>query len=150
MATPISKVPYLMQGLLEWMADAGLTPYLVINARLEGVVVPAEFVQADGSITLNISASAVRNLNISADGVFFDSRFKGNSFSIGAPIKAVLGLVSREGGDGLWFPESAPGPSGESLTTDGDVAGGRSSRENATESQSEVKPSKGSHLRIVD
>mgnify|MGYP006432858725 FL=1 len=101
MATPISKVPYLMQGLLEWMADAGLTPYLVINARLEGVVVPAEFVQADGSITLNISASAVRNLNISADGVFFDSRFKGNSFSIGAPIKAVLGLVSREAGDGL-------------------------------------------------
>ena len=70
MAKPLSKVPYLIQGLLDWMSDSGVTPYLVINARLEGVAVPVEFVQADGSITLNISASAVRNLRISADGVF--------------------------------------------------------------------------------
>ena len=44
---------------------------LSLNTRLEGVSVPGEFIQADGSITLNISGSAVRNLSISAEGVFF-------------------------------------------------------------------------------
>jgi stringent starvation protein B len=147
MAKPLSKVPYLIQGLLDWMSDSGVTPYLVINARLEGVAVPVEFVQADGSITLNISASAVRNLRISADGVFFDSRFKGQPYSIVAPIKAVLGLVSREAGDGLWFPENAPSAS---LSSDGNAAPGQSPSEGASESRPEAKASKGSHLRVVD
>ena len=147
MATPISKVPYLMQGLLDWMVDSGATPYLILNTRLEGVSVPGEFIQADGSITLNISASAVRNLRISADGVFFDSRFNGQPYSIVAPIKAVLGLVSREAGDGLWFPENA---ASASLSSDGNAAPGQSPSEGASESRPEAKSSKGSHLRVVD
>ena len=147
MATPISKVPYLMQGLLDWMVDSGATPYLILNTRLEGVSVPGEFIQADGSITLNISGSAVRNLSISAEGVFFDSRFKGVPYSIGAPIKAVLGLVSREAGDGLWFPENAPSAS---LSSDWNAAPGQSPSEGASESRPETKASKGSHLRVVD
>ena len=153
MGTPISKVPYLMQGLLDWMVDSGSTPYLILNARMEGVSVPGEFVQPDGSITLNISGTAVRNLNISADGVFFDSRFKGLPVSISAPIQAVLGLVSRETGDGLWFPENAPGPAAETPLVDehprdGHEASG--SELSGNHFGSKPKPTKASHLSVVE
>ena len=150
MATPISKVPYLMQGLLDWMVDSGATPYLILNTRLEGVSAPGEFIQADGSITLNISGSAVRNLHISAEGVFFDSRFKGVPYSIGAPIKAVLGLVSRESGEGLWFAEHAPSSLEAPSADDHGSEDSHSSASEPTGIPSNGKSAKSSHLRVVE
>lgn len=106
-----SKISFLIKGLLDWMADANLTPYLVINANLDGVQVPRAFAQPDGSITLNLSGHAIRHLEIAADGLGFDSRFQGQPHSIWVPINAILGLVSRETSDGLWFPENQPSSS---------------------------------------
>ena len=103
-----SKIPFLIKGLLDWMSEADLTPYLVVNANHVGVEVPKAFVQADGTITLNLSGHAVRHLTIESDGIAFDSRFQGQPHSIWVPLNSVLGLVSRETSDGLWFPENQP------------------------------------------
>jgi stringent starvation protein B len=88
------------------MVQEDLTPYLVVNAKIDGVQVPTAFVQNDGTITLNLSGHAIRNFGIEADGLGFNSRFQGQSHSIWVPIGAILGLVSRETSDGLWFPEN--------------------------------------------
>ena len=41
LSVPRSKIPFLVKGLLDWMVQEDLTPYLVVNAQsLEGVQVP--------------------------------------------------------------------------------------------------------------
>ena len=117
-----SKIPFLVKGLLDWMAEADLTPYLVVNANAEGVQVPKAFVQGDGTITLNLSGHAIRHLAIESDGIGFDSRFQGQPHSIWVPVGAILGLVSRETSDGLWFPENPPGVAGPAQVALSDAA----------------------------
>ena len=36
-----SNRPYLLRALNEWINDHGMTPYLLVDARREGVEVPA-------------------------------------------------------------------------------------------------------------
>jgi stringent starvation protein B len=98
--------PYLLRAHHEWMSDNGLTPHLVVNAERPGVAVPFEFIK-DGSIVLNISLRAVRDLALDNDAISFNARFSGVSQQIYVPISAVRGLVAREYGVGLTFPEEA-------------------------------------------
>ena len=96
--------PYLLRAHHEWMSDNGLTPHLVVNAERPGVAVPFEFIK-DGSIVLNISLRAVRDLALGNEAISFNARFSGVSHQIYVPISAVRGLVAREYGVGLTFPE---------------------------------------------
>ena len=99
----ISTKPYLIRAIYEWCVDSGFTPYLavVVDGRAR---VPMEFVK-DGEITLNISTNAARNLTIGNDLVQFSARFNGASREISAPIDTVLGIFSRENGQGMFFPK---------------------------------------------
>ena len=99
-----SSVPYLLRGMHEWILDNGCTPYLVLDATVGGTFVPEEHVK-EGQIVLNISPSAVRDLQIEQDFLSFDGRFQGVAMEIYAPINAVLGIVARENGEGMWFPK---------------------------------------------
>ena len=120
-----SRVPYLLLPLLEWLVDNDLTPYLIVNTLLPEVIVPPGFAQPDGRIIFNISSGAVRNLSIEKRYVLFDGRFSGSSFEVCVPIDAVLALVSKETGDGMWFPENEYSPSEQqpSVTTGKDSGG---------------------------
>ncbi len=112
MASMSSSVPYLIRAINEWILDNGYTPYLVVDANVESTSVPLEFVK-DGQIVLNISPSAIRDLVLSNEFVMFNGRFGGVAHEIYAPIDAVLGLIAKENGEGMWFPredESSPPP----------------------------------------
>ena len=113
-----SSVPYLMRAINEWILDNGCTPYLILDIAVDGVSVPMEYAK-DGQIVLNISPVATRNLCIDADGVAFSGRFNGIAYEIYAPITAVLGIVAKENGEGMWFPkETTEGESGSSAEED--------------------------------
>lgn len=90
----------------EWMGDNGNTPHLVIDASIDGVSVPAEHVR-DGRIILNISESAAHNLKLTNDAVSFRARFGGVPFDVWAPMRSVLGIYSRETGQGMIFSHEA-------------------------------------------
>lgn len=108
-----SSVPYLLRSINDWILDNGYTPYLIVDAQYPDVRVPADSVK-DGQIVLNISPSAIRNLVISNEYVMFSGRFGGVPFEIAVPIKAVLGIVAKENGEGMWFSrEEAVGESKE-------------------------------------
>ena len=62
-----SQRPYLLRALYEWIVDSDEVPYVLVDANLEGVQVPAEHVQ-DGQIVLNIGPGAIRDLNIEDHG----------------------------------------------------------------------------------
>jgi len=69
-----SSRPYIMRALYEWIVENDLTPYVLVEASISGVIVPQQFVK-DNQIVLNISPDAVVDLNISNEAVVFNGRF---------------------------------------------------------------------------
>ena len=96
--------PYLLRAANEWISDNGLTPHILVDATIDGVVVPPEYIQ-EGKIALNICPTAVRDLTIDNDYLFFNARFAGIVTSIEAPLKALLAVYAKENGRGIIFPE---------------------------------------------
>lgn len=106
MAPPgnIPQRPYLLRAMHAWITDNDQTPHVVVDAAAEGVSVPSQYVR-DGKIVLNISHTAVSNLDIGNDALLFQARFSGASYSIYVPLRAVLGIYSRETGRGMIFSD---------------------------------------------
>ena len=44
--------PYIMRALYEWIVDNGCTPYILVDAAIDDVMVPEQYVK-DGQIVLN-------------------------------------------------------------------------------------------------
>ncbi len=103
--------PYIIRAIYEWIVDNDCTPHLLVNARADGVSVPEAYV-SDGQIVLNVSPSAVMGLEISNEAIWFNGRFGGTPIDIHVPINAVLGIYTRENGQGMVFdpPEDDPEP----------------------------------------
>lgn len=99
--------PYIMRALYEWIVDNGCTPYILVDAGADDVMVPEQYVK-DGQIVLNISPTAVVELDISNDAVGFNGRFGGVATDIYVPVNAVIGIYARENGQGMVFePEES-------------------------------------------
>jgi stringent starvation protein B len=116
-----SSRPYLLRALYEWIVDNGCTPHIIVDAEVPGVDVPSQYVK-DGQIVLNLSPSAVIELQLADDSVSFNGRFGGRPTDVFIPIGAVLGIYARENGQGMAFePEEEgdgpdPGDGGASPT----------------------------------
>lgn len=93
---------YLLRALNEWILDSGWTPHLVIDAEIQGVMVPQQFI-SDGQIVLNVAPSAVQGLTIENDAVSFSARFGGVPMNVFAPMVAVMAIYARENGQGMGF-----------------------------------------------
>jgi stringent starvation protein B len=91
-----------MRALYEWIVDNDCTPYVLVDAGISDVMVPDQYVK-DGQIVLNISPSAVMELNISNDALSFNGRFGGVAMDIFVPVNAVIGIYARENGQGMVF-----------------------------------------------
>lgn len=104
-----SSRPYLLRALYEWILDNDCTPYVVVNAWLEGVMVPQEYVK-DGQIVLNISPVAVQGLVITNEALEFNGRFGGIPTPVFVPVSAIMGVYARENGQGMVFEAGSPDP----------------------------------------
>jgi stringent starvation protein B len=116
----LSRRPYLLRAMLDWMVDCGYTPHLIVDAGSDVVQVPRQFVK-EGKIVLNISASATQSFRIGAEAVEFNARFGGVSHHIRVPVEFVLGIYARETGQGMVFTEEASAvPAMPGNSNDGD------------------------------
>ncbi len=104
-----SSRPYLLRALYEWILENDCTPYVVVNAWLDGVMVPQEYVK-DGQIVLNISPTAVHELQLSNEAMQFNGRFAGIPTPVYVPVSAVMGIYARENGQGMVFETEKPAP----------------------------------------
>ena len=104
-----SRRPYLVRAMHEWMTDNHQTPHIVVDASIEGLEIPRQFVQ-DGKIILNISFNATQNLNMSNERIEFNARFGGHTHHVVVPMHALLGIYARESGQGMIFGESETPP----------------------------------------
>ena len=102
-----SSRPYLLRAIYEWIVDNGLTPYLLVNANVENVMVPTEYV-SNGKIILNVAPAAVNDLEIENDEVHFNARFSGNPMYVCVPMSATMAIYAKENGRGMVFREEEP------------------------------------------
>ncbi len=99
-----SSRPYLVRAIYQWITDNGLTPHLLVDVAVDGVLVPAEHVQ-NGKIILNIAPMAISGLVLGDTEITFNARFSGKSQGLFVPIEAVLAVYAKENGQGMMFSE---------------------------------------------
>lgn len=97
-----SRRPYLIRALYDWIVDSDATPFILVKAQSDAVLVPRDYVK-DGQITLNIAPSAVRDLLIDDELMTFAGRFAGQSVDVCIPLSAIGAIYARESGDGMLF-----------------------------------------------
>lgn len=137
-----SNRPYLLRAIYDWISDNNLTPYMLVDASVDGVRVPPQVVK-DGQVVLNLAMRAVANLDLGNEWISFQARFSGVSQAIHVPVRAVLALYAQENGQGMMFPaekDDAPPPA----PAPDDTPPG------STEAATTEKPARGApHLRVV-
>lgn len=101
--------PYLVRAFFDWIIDNGMTPYLLVDARVEGVRVPGTYVR-DGRIVLNVAPAAVTDLELGVSAVTFGARFSGVAQVISLPVAAIMAIYARENGQGMFFSDEDEGP----------------------------------------
>ncbi len=102
-----SSRPYLIRALYEWILDNDCTPHILVHADAEGVDVPQQYVQ-DGQIVLNIAPTAVVDLLMDNQAISFNARFGGTPTDIYIPVASVIGIITRENGQGMMFDFNEP------------------------------------------
>jgi stringent starvation protein B len=108
--TPVrSRRPYLLRAMHEWISDSNQTPHIVVDASIDGVEVPRQYVQG-GKIILNVSSNATSMLSLGNEVVRFRARFGAATYDVSVPIVAVLGIYARETGQGMIFSEADTPP----------------------------------------
>ncbi|MEY4683719.1 MAG: hypothetical protein RLZ25_178 [Pseudomonadota bacterium] len=100
--TPLK--PYLIRAVYDWIVDNRFTPYLLVNAKVPGTIVPTNFVE-DGRIVLNLRPEAIQGLDMSSEGICFNARFGGQPMRVDIPTVAVLALYAQENGRGMVFDD---------------------------------------------
>lgn len=119
--------PYLLNSLLEWIADNNQTPHIRVDTTKDGVSIPPG-VDNNGKVVLDVSAQAISGLMVSNDSMVFSAKFGGRPFQVQVPMDAIEVVFSKESGMGMVLPPELVPP--------------------APELPPEPKK-KGSHLRVV-
>jgi stringent starvation protein B len=146
-----SQRPYILRALYEWIADNGMTPHVLVDARAPGVRVPAHTVK-DGQVVLNVAERAVARLEMDNDALRFSARFGGVSQSVVVPIAAVIAIYARETGQGMALPPDIQAEAGSEEAGEMDAAPSalpEPSVDPSDPSPQPDPPKRGGHLRIV-
>ena len=109
-ATPSSmssNKPYLIKAFYEWISDNDLTPYIMVDVNVYGVLVPMNYV-ADGQIVLNVASSAVGTIALCDKAIEFIARFGCKLEHITVPYGAIAAIYAKENGAGTSLPIEHP------------------------------------------
>jgi len=102
-----SNKPYLVGAFYDWISDNDLTPYIVVDVSVYGVLVPMSYVN-DGQIVLNIAASAVGSIAMGENAIEFSARFGGKLENMTVPYGAIGAIYAKENGAGTSFQIEHP------------------------------------------
>jgi len=119
----LTRRPYLIRALYEWLVDSGEVPHLLVDATFEGSQLPEGYAR-DGRIVLNVGPSAVQFLDLGNDEITFSARFGGTPRRIGFPPAAVIAIYGRDSGQGMMFGPEDDGEenAGEPVSVSGKPA----------------------------
>jgi len=98
-----SNKPYLVKAFYHWISDNDLTPYIMVDVSVYGVLVPMSYV-SDGQIVLNVASSAVGSIALGEESIEFSARFGGKLESLTIPYGAIGAIYAKENGVGTSLP----------------------------------------------
>ncbi|WP_259367072.1 MULTISPECIES: ClpXP protease specificity-enhancing factor [unclassified Colwellia] len=104
-----SNKPYVVKAFYDWIFDNGLTPYIVVDVNVYGVIVPMSYVD-DGQIVLNVSPSAVGSIAMGEEIIELSARFGGKLENMSIPYGAVVAIYAKENGAGTSLAIEHPEP----------------------------------------
>jgi stringent starvation protein B len=116
-----SSKPYILRALHQWITDNDCTPLILVSSKSQDIQIPSG-IEEEGKVVLNVSYGATKNLEITAEGVFFDARFSGVSQNIYVPTPSILAIYARENGQGMMFGEADDEPPETPKPTDKTVS----------------------------
>ena len=99
---------HLLNSVYDWLLRSNLTPYLLVDADIEGVVVPGAYIE-EGTIVLNLSADAVDDFEINDEGINFVATFSGDPWHIIVPLEAILALYDQDFAQGVYASDDNSG-----------------------------------------
>ncbi|WP_274052875.1 ClpXP protease specificity-enhancing factor [Thalassomonas haliotis] len=102
-----SNKPYIVKAFYDWISDNQLTPYIVVDVSVYGVLVPMSYVN-DGQIVLNVSGSAVGSIALGDEAIEFSARFGGKLEHLCVPYGAIAAIYAKENGAGTSLPIEHP------------------------------------------
>lgn len=140
-----SSRPYLLKALYEWLLDNQLTPYVIVAANMEGVVVPRAHVQ-DGQLILNVSPDATRGLLMDKEALTFSARFGGVAMQLYIPMDAIIAIYARENGVGMVFGQE---PRLSDFPADPSASLGKGDQAEDEAPVAAEKPRSVSHLKVI-
>ncbi len=110
--TMTSSRPYMVRALYDWIVENECTPHLLVDSHWPGVHLPDRFAEED-QVVLNISPTAIRELDMANDAISFKTRFGGIAYHVYVPVSGVMAIYARENGQGMVFemeayPEAEP------------------------------------------
>ena len=86
--------------MYEWLVDNDYSPHVLVDVAIDGVQVPDGYAR-DGKVVLNVSPSAVRELDLGNEAVSFQARFSGRAMLVWLPVESVLAIYAKENGEGM-------------------------------------------------
>lgn len=104
-----SNKPYVVKAFYDWISDNDLTPYIVVDVNVYGVMVPMSYV-SEGQIVLNVSASAVGSIALGDETIELSARFGGKLELISVPYGAIAAIYAKENGAGTALAIEHPEP----------------------------------------
>ncbi len=114
-ASMTSNKPYIVGAFYDWISDNDLTPHIVVDVNVHGVMVPMSYV-SDGQIVLNIAASAVGSISLGETAIEFSARFGGKLEHLVVPYGAIGAIYAKENGAGTSL--AIEHPSDDELASD--------------------------------
>lgn len=149
-----SSKPYLFRATIEWIEDNGLTPHIVVDATVSGVIVPMKHVK-DGEIVLNVSSNSVKLYTSNNDEFNFNASFSGRYLDVFLPMSSIKAVFAKENQQGMFFNEhivqTESETSEEGLSVDGENIENESNIPNDDKKSIKSKKlsKKVSHLKVI-
>jgi len=148
-----STKPYIVKAFYNWISDNGLTPYIVVDVNVYGVMVPMSYVN-DGQIVLNVSPSAVGSIAMGEETIELSARFGGKLEHMSVPYGAVGAIYAKENGAGTSLeiehpkhddfdetPEQSPAKMSSVKAVESKVDAKASGKQQSTQTSKAKKPS---------
>ncbi len=98
-----SNKPYIVRAFYQWIADNDLTPYIVVDTTVFGVIVPISYINND-QIVLNISSASVGAISLVGNEIELSARFGGKLEHLVVPFGAIAAIYAKENGAGTSLP----------------------------------------------
>lgn len=90
-------------AIYSWITNRNRSPYIWIDTNGQDLGIPKRYIENNGTIVIDISRSAVKDIYILHDSVQFKTKFASVLTELNVPFASIKAIYGKEDGKGLQF-----------------------------------------------